>query len=59
MKDMMEITTNWMEQGQESATRGLVIKLLTRKFGNLSPELLLRVNGLKLDRVEAFVLAFV
>jgi Domain of unknown function (DUF4351) len=50
---VMEITTSWMEQGQESATRGLVIKLLTRKLGNLSPELLARVNGLSLDRVEA------
>jgi Domain of unknown function (DUF4351) len=52
-ENVMEITTSWMEQGQESATRGLVIKLLTRKFGNLSPELLSRVNGLNLDRVEA------
>jgi hypothetical protein len=51
-EDMMEITTSWMKQGQESATRGLVIKLLTRKFGNLSPKLLSRVNGLNLDRVE-------
>ncbi len=51
-ENVMEITTSWMEQGQESATRELVIKLLTRKFGNLSLELLARVNGLKLDRVE-------
>jgi Domain of unknown function (DUF4351) len=34
-------------------TRGLVVKQLTRKLGNLSPELLSRVNGLNLDRVEA------
>jgi hypothetical protein len=52
-ENVMEITTSWMEQGQESATRGLVIKLLTRKLGNLSPELLSRVSGLNLDRVEA------
>ena len=49
----MKITTSWMEQGQESATRALVIKQLTRKLGNLSPGLLARVNGLSLERVEA------
>jgi heme oxygenase len=49
----MEITTSWMEQGQESATRGLVVKQLTRKLGNLSPELLAKVSSLNLDRVEA------
>ena len=49
---IMEITTSWMEQGQESATRSLVVKQLTRKLGNLSPELLARVNGLNIDRLE-------
>ena len=52
-ENVMEITTSWMEQGQESATRSLVIRQLTRKLGNLSPELLARVNGLSIDRVEA------
>jgi hypothetical protein len=51
-----KITTSWMEEGivkgQESATRALEIELLTRKLSNLSPELLSRVNGLNLDRVE-------
>jgi Domain of unknown function (DUF4351) len=54
---VMELTTSWMEegivQGRELATRIIVTKQLTRKLGNLSPELLVRVNGLKLDRVEA------
>ena len=53
----MEITTSWKEegivQGRESATRVIVIEQLTQKLGNLSPELLVRVNGLNLDRVEA------
>jgi hypothetical protein len=49
---IMEITTSWMEQGQESATRSLVVKQLTRKLGNLSPELLARVSSLNLERVE-------
>jgi Domain of unknown function (DUF4351) len=56
-ENVMELTTSWKEegivQGRESATRVLVTKLLTRKLGNLSPELLSRVNGLNLDRVEA------
>jgi Domain of unknown function (DUF4351) len=56
-ENVMELTTSWMEkgivQGRESGERSLTIKLLTRKLGNLSPELLSRVNGLNLDRVEA------
>jgi Domain of unknown function (DUF4351) len=50
---VVPLLASWKEEGRESATRGLVIKLLTRKLGNLSPELLARVNGLNLDRVEA------
>jgi hypothetical protein len=56
-EDVMELTTSWKEegivQGREFEARLLVIKQLTRKFGNLSPELLARVNGLSIDRVEA------
>ena len=56
-EEVMEITTSWMEEGivkgQESATRALAIRLLTKKVGNLSPELLAKVNGLNLERVEA------
>jgi hypothetical protein len=56
-ENVMELTTSWMEkgivQGRESEGRGLVVKQLTRKLGNLSSELLSRVNGLNLDRVEA------
>jgi hypothetical protein len=48
-ENVMEITTSWMEQGE----RTLVIKQLTRKLGNLSPELLARVNSLNIDRLEA------
>ena len=53
----MAITTSWKEegilQGRESEGRMLVVKQITRKVGNLSPELLARVNGLNLERVEA------
>jgi Domain of unknown function (DUF4351) len=56
-ENVMEITTSWKEEGRvegrESGERGLVLKQLTRKVGNLSPELLAKVNGLNLERVEA------
>jgi hypothetical protein len=56
-EDVMELTTSWKEegivQGRELGERSLVIRQLTRKLGNLSPELLVRVNGLSIDRVEA------
>ena len=49
----MEITTSWMEEGIIKGERSLTIKLLTKKVGNLSPELLARVSSLNLERVEA------
>ncbi|MCY7337241.1 MAG: DUF4351 domain-containing protein [Chamaesiphon sp.] len=49
----MEITTSWKEEGIIEGERSLVVKQLTRKLGNLSPELLAKVNGLNLERVEA------
>jgi hypothetical protein len=60
-ENIMEITTSWKEEGRVEGRaegrvegqRALAIKLLTCKLGNLSPELLARLNGLSLDRVEA------
>ena len=49
----MEITTSWMEEGIIKGERSLTIRLLTKKVGNLSPELLARVSSLNLERVEA------
>ena len=49
----MEITTSWMEEGMIEGERSLTIKLLTKKVGNLSPELLARVSSLNIDRLEA------
>ncbi len=59
-EDVMEITTSWMEKGMEKGIvegrelgeRALVIKLLTRKLRNIFPEILERVNGLNLERLE-------
>ena len=52
-QDVMEITTSWMEEGIIKGERALTIRLLTKKVGNLSPELLARVSGLSIERVEA------
>jgi Domain of unknown function (DUF4351) len=56
-ENVMEITTSWKEEGRvegrESGERGLVIKLLTKKVGNLSPEILARVSSLNIERLEA------
>jgi hypothetical protein len=49
----MEITTSLMEEGIIKGERALTIRLLTKKVGNLSPELLARVSGLSIERVEA------
>jgi hypothetical protein len=52
-EEVMEITTSWMEEGIIKGERALTIRLLTKKVGNLSPELLARVSGLSIERVEA------
>ena len=52
-EEVMEITTSWKEEGIVEAERALTIGLLTKKVGNLSPELLARVSGLSIERVEA------
>jgi Domain of unknown function (DUF4351) len=56
-ENVMELTTSWKEegivQGRELGERSLVIRQLTRKLGNLSPEFVAQVNGLSIDRVEA------
>jgi Domain of unknown function (DUF4351) len=49
----MEITTSWKQEGIVEGERALTIRLLTKKVGNLSPELLARVSSLNLERVEA------
>ena len=40
-------------RGRTIEGRSLVLKLLTRKLGNISPEIQARVNSLTIDRVEA------
>jgi heme oxygenase len=49
LEHIAEIT----QQARTSGEKALVLKLLTRKLGNLSPELIARVSGLSLERLEA------
>ena len=42
-----------LREGQAAGEQALVLKQLTRKVGNLSPELISRVSALNLDRLEA------
>jgi predicted transposase/invertase (TIGR01784 family) len=42
-----------LERGRMEEGRGLVLRLLTRKLGNITPEMQLLVNGLSIDRVES------
>jgi predicted transposase YdaD len=42
-----------LREGQSAGEQALVLKQLTRKFGNLSAELISRVRGLSLERLEA------
>jgi predicted transposase/invertase (TIGR01784 family) len=42
-----------LEQGRAVGERSLVLKLLTRKLGNLSPEVTAKVNALSLQGLEA------
>lgn len=39
-------------KGRVEEARGLVVRLLTRKLGNISPDLLAKIEALPLDRVE-------
>ena len=40
-------------EGKAEEGRSLVIKLLNRKLGNLTPQLLDRVNHLQIDHIES------
>jgi predicted transposase/invertase (TIGR01784 family) len=42
-----------LQEGRTTGERALVLRQLTRKLGNVSPELLSRVSALSVERVEA------
>jgi len=57
---VMEIVTSWMEKGIEQGLQqglqreiALVLRLLHRRVGSISPELQAQVEGLSLEKIEA------
>jgi predicted transposase YdaD len=41
-----------LERGRTEEGRALVLRLLTRKLGNIDPAIQTRVNSLEIDRIE-------
>ncbi|MCC5639671.1 Rpn family recombination-promoting nuclease/putative transposase [Nostoc sp. CHAB 5844] len=56
-EDVMEIVTSWMkqgiEQGAKQASRSLVLRLLTRKVGELPEDVRSHIDGLSLPQLES------
>jgi predicted transposase YdaD len=42
-----------LERGRSEGEQVLVLKQLTRKLGNINPEIKVRVNSLNIDRIES------
>jgi hypothetical protein len=57
----MQIVTSWMEegieQGKQQATLSLIMRLLPRRVGALTPELQERVQQLSLTQLEDLAVA--
>jgi Domain of unknown function (DUF4351) len=49
----MQIVTSWMQEGIEQGERSLVLRLLTKRVGNLSAEVRDRIDQLSIAQVEA------
>jgi predicted transposase YdaD len=50
---VMKIVTSWMEQGIEQGERSLILRLLTRKVGELPNIIHAQIDTLSLDQLEA------
>lgn len=50
---VMQIVTSWMEQGIEQGERSLILRLLTRRIGEVSPNLRSQIQSLSLKQLEA------
>ncbi len=57
---VMQITTSWMRQGIERGIeqgiereKALVVRLLQRKIGDISPTLKTEINSLNIEQIEA------
>ncbi|MDJ0662294.1 MAG: DUF4351 domain-containing protein [Crocosphaera sp.] len=58
----MEITTSWMRQGIEQGIeqtverqKGVIIRLIKQKLGNISPSLETNIMGLTIDQVDSLL----
>jgi hypothetical protein len=55
-EEVMEIVTSWMEQGLQQGKQqeafALIIRLLTRRFGVLTPQLQERIQSLSVNQLE-------
>ena len=49
----MEIVTSWTEQGIQQGEVALVMRQLSRRFGQISPELEQQIHRLSTDQLEA------
>jgi Domain of unknown function (DUF4351) len=59
-ESVMQITTSWMEQGIErgieqglTREKELVLRLIRRKLGQITPELEMQIKALDIDKVES------
>jgi hypothetical protein len=52
-KVKLQSRSEGLAEGRTAGERELILKLLTRKLGSLSPELQARIGGLSIDRLEA------
>ncbi|MGK7884481.1 MAG: DUF4351 domain-containing protein, partial [Crocosphaera sp.] len=57
-EDVMQITTSWMRQGIEQTVerqKGVIIRLIKQKLGNISPSLETDIMGLTIDQVDSLL----
>ena len=50
---VMQIVTSWMEQGIEQGERSLILRLLTRRIGDVTPDLQSQIQSLSLPQLES------
>jgi hypothetical protein len=49
---IMQIVTSWMEQGIEQGERSLILRLLARQVGSLTPEVEAQIGALSLTQLD-------
>lgn len=49
---VMEIVTSWMEQGMQQGKVALIMRLLNRRFGGVTPQVEARIRSLSSEQLE-------